>query len=122
MKINSKKIFFGLLLFITATLFACKKPKVKIPADVISEDSIVKILADVQLAEAAAINNQTGEFVSDTLMAGYYKFVFEKYKITPQHYSRSIAWYSAHPTVYEKITENVITELSSMQAKSLQQK
>lgn len=46
------RLIFGIL-FVALVLSACSKPKVEVPADVISKDSMIRMLTDMHLAEAA---------------------------------------------------------------------
>lgn len=119
---ESKPFIFFLSVLVVIFFTACKKPEVKIPVSVISKDSMVLVLVDVHLAEAAlAQKNLIGE--SDgNFAAAYYRHIFNKHNITAERYKESVKFYSAHPMLYEKIYENVISELSRQQAASMGKK
>ena len=77
---------------------------------------MIAVLTDVQIAEAA-ITQQTinGKFGAD-YTASYYKFVFQKNKITAGQYKRSLDWYAQHPEILDKVYEEVINRLSKKQS------
>lgn len=77
---------------------------------------MIALLTDVQIAEAALTQQATiGKNASD-FTASYYKFVFEKHKITSAKYKHSMDWYSQHPELLDKVYEEVINQLSKKQS------
>jgi hypothetical protein len=113
---DAKKILTSLCL---SGLFfvSCSKKEEKIPAQIIPKDKMVHVMVDIHLAEA---HSQFNIPFDDPKKAkqGYYKFIFNKYKITSSQLMASWSFYAAHPEIFEKIYEEVITELSKKQAES----
>lgn len=95
----------------------CKKKTDEIPVDVLKQKEMIAVLTDVQVAEAAlsqrAMNANAG---GQSYTSAYYKYIFTKYKITPDQFKRSMEWYSRHPEVLDKIYEQVINHLSKKQS------
>ena len=110
------------LLFLIIVAAACKKPKVEIPPEVIPPDSMVQVLTDIHIAEAAIGQKSSTGDNGDLFAASYFKFVFDKYKITELQYRNSTKFYAAHPDLYENIYSIVISEISKRQADALQKK
>ncbi len=78
---------------------------------------MVKVMVDVQLAEAL-IQNQSLNSNDSTkkIAASYYKKIFEKNAISEQQFRESFLYYSHHLELLNKVYEDVINELSKMQA------
>jgi hypothetical protein len=109
--------YLALTLMLSLLFFvACNNPKVTIPADVIKPDSMVMVLADVHVAEASLVQKNIQGKSGNNYAASFYKYVFEKNKITPAQYQKSIEFYASNPDIYKTIYEQVITELSKRQA------
>jgi len=105
----------SLLIFI----FACSKPEVKIPEDVIPRDSMIVVLADIHLIEATIQLKGLGR--NDTLKEeayGRYRYVFNKHKVTTSQFRKSLEYYRSEPEFFQKMYDEVITRLSVEQAKS----
>lgn len=99
------------------TLISCSKKEEKIPENILSKEKMIKVMVDVQLAEAA-IQNRNLNMTDSTkiIAAGYYKNLFEKNKMSEQQFRESFLYYSHHLDVLNKIYEEVINELSKKQA------
>lgn len=118
----SGSVSLGRLIYIIAILYfhfsllSCRKKSVEIPADVLKQQEMIAVLVDVQIAEAALTQRAVTGTSLQSYTASYYKDVFEKHKITPQKYIRSMGWYTRHPELMNKIYEEVINRLSAKQS------
>ncbi len=105
-------LFFTILL---STACNSPEPQVVIPSNMISEDSMVRILVDVHLVEASInmglLNNPVNPTQTDKIYP-----VFKKHSITRQQYDSSLNFYSSNPQLLNKIYERVIANLSQKQA------
>lgn len=110
----SAAVFFLCLSFF---LFSCSKKEEQIPAAIIPKEKMVQVMVDVHLAEARLQMNMAidNNFITKQ---SYYKFIFQKYNITYADLTVSYNYYSAHPEVFSKIYDEVITELSKKQAEA----
>jgi len=110
---------FFFFLCVSLVLFSCGKKEekeIKIPENIISEETFTRVLADFALAESAANMNikNTDLRKLDSVYA------FDPLKdngITQSQYDSAIVFYVRHPDLYKKIYENVLVTLSEMQAK-----
>ena len=113
------KLFFMSLFLCGITLTSCSKKEEKIPKNILSKEKMIAVMVDVQMAEAS-IQNRSLSITDSTklIAAGYYKNLFEKNKITEQQFRESFLYYSHHLDLLNKIYEEVIYEMSKMQAVS----
>lgn len=112
-----KKLFlFNIIFLLVISFTSCKKKQVEIPVDILKQKEMIAVLADVQIAEAALTQQATKGKLASDYTASYYKFVFEKHKITSQEFKRSMNWYTLHPDMLDKVYEEVINQLSKKQS------
>jgi hypothetical protein len=129
--------YFALLLLLFT--LGCSDPEgTKLPPepdDLIEQEKLVKVLADVHLLEAALgmrspvmaprqlrpndlVNpNQPVTPIpapGRTNQLGYYD-IFKQHGVTWRQYENSMNWYAAQPDVLDKIYEQVVEELSARQ-------
>ena len=88
------------------------------PENLIHRDTIVLILADVEIAEAALRHKQNfGHEIGDQNEV-YFLTIFKKYNITKAQYDSSMAYYKSDIESLNLIYEDVITRLSLMQTEA----
>jgi hypothetical protein len=108
-------IFF----IITAIAFGCSPPdekkSVKIPDSIISPDSMVSLIADLQIVEATLREYKRLGKEDEARTEAFLAEVFAKHQVTPQHYDSSTVWYEQHLQIYQQIYTDVVTRLSLMQ-------
>lgn len=113
MRINQISIVFVFLL-----LFSCKPEKeevVVVPPYVLPEDSLVVFLTQAYLGEGASginVKNVLGNQYDSVYLFN----PFKENNITKQRFDTSIAFYSKHPKKLKLIYEEVLDQLSKMQA------
>jgi hypothetical protein len=103
-----------LLLFFVVT--SCgNKNKIKIPKDVINQDTMVEVLTDIHLVKAS---QQLGMVIdtADTGKFTTYNFVWKKHHITEDLYNKSMDFYTHNPGILDSIYENVLNSLSKQKA------
>lgn len=103
------------------------------PVDLIPEDKMIQVLADVHMLESAlAYRGPSTPSRSPFMVAPtekveipppgsqeslpYYD-IFAKYGYTRDQYERSLQWYSLDPVHYSEMYDEVINELTRRQAK-----
>lgn len=95
---------------------ADEKKSATVPDHILAPDSMVSIIADLQIAEATLREyrrlGQEDPARNEAFMAA----VFAKHQVTPQHYDSSTAWYQQHLLLYQQIYTDVVTRLSQIQA------
>lgn len=125
------KLFLLLLIMSCGTAASERKPD-----DLIPEDSMVQVLAEVHLLEAAiniavptnvhppalpGVKDPNGPPVvikdkSSLDSLGYYN-IFSTFHITKQRYDSSMKWYCTHPDVLNAMYDKVETELTKREMK-----
>jgi hypothetical protein len=92
------------------------------PAHLLSQDQMIKLIADMQLLEAT-VNLKNAQRQSlqkkDTLVYGD---IFKKYNSSYSEFQENFSFYSSKPEVLSKIYDEVIIELTRMQAEDDQKK
>ena len=106
------RLFFISFLF----LISCSgKPEVEIPNDIIAQDSMVKILIDIHILEAASQMITEVDAQRDFKQEEFYEFIYKKHHTTKEAFDKSYLYYSAQSELLEEIYSNVMNELSKKQ-------
>ena len=113
--------FIKIVLMLCVLIFGCSKKEEKIPPDIIQKDIMVRVMTDMHLAESHAQFSSAYDNSKNTKQS-YYKFIFDKYKISYEQFMKSWKYYTAHPEIFSKIYDEVITELSKKQAEASKEK
>ena len=95
----------------------CNKKEEKKPAEILSRESMVAVLADIELVEANILLRNLGYTDSTKKQAyGYYKFVLLKHHLTPEGFQKSFKYYTDRPEEMSKMYTDVLTVISQKQA------
>ncbi|HLG34325.1 MAG TPA: DUF4296 domain-containing protein [Bacteroidia bacterium] len=96
---------------------SCSHTEKNIPKEIISPDSMVAIMVDVHLAEAAANVNRIND--SQRFSAGeLYPLIFKTHHIDSATFRKSFDYYLNHPDKFNRIYEQVIAELSKRESET----
>ena len=107
---------FLLYIMFVLTVSSCSDP-VEIPPDVLSQEKMAAILTDVQLVEAQIQMEQLERNDSTkAVVYGYYKYIFQKHKISPEQFKTSFMFYSNHLDMLEHVYDDVLVNLSKREA------
>ncbi len=98
-----------LLLFLG--FFSCKDNTVIIPPTVLSEQELVPILADIQIAQASQIIYEYSDTVKYSLKQ-YQMEILKKKNISEEKFHESMKFYAEHPELLKEIYDEVVNELS----------
>lgn len=88
-------ILFGLM-FLT---IACSSP-VSEPKNLIPEDKMAELIADLTISDQMSAFNQNGNMETQTI------FILKKYGVTSRQYAASYQYYLAAPSKITKIYDN----------------
>lgn len=106
-------VFF---VFIITFLFACGSgtEHAPVPENILPKEKMVEIMVEVNLAEAA-LNLQ---YVSDNKVSNSkeYEEVFKRKNISRVQYDESLEYYTQYPELLTAMYDEVLNELSKMQA------
>ena len=99
-------------MILAASIFiSCNSEHVKIPSDILKQDKMAQVLADVQLVESTIIvRGDDEQLQSDSL--NFYSEIFEKHEVDQETFEKSMKYYSLHPELLEGIYDEVIITLS----------
>ncbi len=110
-----------LILFVTSTLlfFSCyheNHPQVEVPENLLSKKQMVDILTDIYLAEGAIIYHRMNKTFAEEKSASYFKLIFDEHQITHRILKDNLGYYNSDPEIMEEILEDVLSNLSKLQA------
>jgi hypothetical protein len=106
----------SLLFIFVLFLASCSgKPKFEIPDDVIRQDSMVSILIDIHILEAASQLIVQVDSQKSSNLDEFYGFIFKKHLTTKEAFDKSYLYYTTQPKLLEEIYAEVMIELSKKQ-------
>ena len=110
------KAFLGLFLCILASFTSCKNgstPHREKPADLISEDSIVEMMAEQQIIESFIAQNPQEDQLKTMAEEAYSNF-FRKHNVPPQRYESSVKYYLREQEDAERVLNKTCDRLTEM--------
>lgn len=110
-------IFFISLLFVQCS-FSGMEENEQTTDNLISEEKMVEILADIQIVEAHIDEiRKSGHQTKDSSML-YFEKVFAKHQVTPVEFESSLLYYKKDLLHMDVIYTEVITRLNELKAKN----
>ena len=82
----------------------------------IPENQLVKILADIHLADAISFSGKFKDIYHNKDSIYYFEKIFARYNITRNQFDSTISWYSGNPDAYETLYGKVLNRLNRMAA------
>ncbi len=113
---------FGLVWLLAAASCAPKQKDIsdlKVPENIIPPDSMVVLIADLQLAESALREFKRLGRESKERNVAMIENIFEKHHTTPERFDASKKYYDQHLELYQQIYEQVIVLLTRRQTEIL---
>jgi len=113
----SRLISFIFLLFILSSCYNERKVIPVAPDPFLTEDQLVGVLTDLQLAEAVINYDRLQKITNkrdfkDTI----YNLIFKHYNITAEQLSDNLDYYNFDPKNMERLYEEVLSNLSTLQS------
>ena len=102
-------VAFGILFGIFVT--GCSKKPMSIPENTISPDTMVSILTEIHLAQAAVSMNVPG-YTARFTTSDYLPSIFKKHHTTKQRFDKSLRFYSDNPNLLDSIYKEVLDDLN----------
>ena len=108
----------GIYFFFIVLLGACgPSEKEKLPAGILSPDSMASVMCRVHLTEASILQRQLGQDSLSKKMAWQsYRKAFEQSGISFDAFSNSFEYYRNRPEEFQKIYDDVLIRLGDEQA------
>lgn len=104
-RIPTFKIFGTLV--IAVSIFSCRPEEPRLP---ISEEALVPILKDVQIAES--IIKQQNFLIQDSLVERYYNVIYRTHEIQAEDLDSTLAILRREPAIMDRVYTKVLEELS----------
>lgn len=98
------RLFFSVLL----VLGACNSNEPVRPDDIIPEDKMAVIMADVHIVDAEMFNVQQQPDSLYKYGMGYYVATFKKFHTDTVQFKKSFTWYTKHPVQLDAIYDDVV--------------
>ena len=108
---NTFLMIIGLIM-ITSCYTKHGPEAVAMPDNLIERDTLVFILADIEIIESALRQDQNFGKETDDKRDSYYRSIFANYNISKGQFDSSMMYYRQDMAVIDGIYEDVITRLS----------
>jgi hypothetical protein len=118
-----KSIFFSLtLLLFSACGTKGSHTEIKAPANLLSKEQMVKILADLHLLEAAVNLRTAQNQTTSTKDSLSYSDIFKKQGTSRDGFQESFKYYASQPAVLSKLYDEVLIDLTRREAEEERKK
>jgi hypothetical protein len=100
-------------------MFSCyheNHPELEAPEHLISKDDMVNVLTDIYVTEGILAYQRMNKNLTSEMSANYYQIVFKEHQINHHILKENLRYYNSNPEVMEEILEEVLANLSKMQA------
>ena len=108
------------LIIVVAASFCfqfCSHPENPAPKELISPDSMVSLLVDIHVAEAAANVTRLNDVMRFSA-SDLYPGIFKTHHTDSIAFRKSVEYYLANPKKFDKIYEQVLNELSRRESET----
>jgi hypothetical protein len=125
---EARLIFFmknhlPVFIFILLLFWACGESMIEKPRKLVSRDRMIKILADIHLAEAVYQTGRLGsEDAGKIKESDYYYSILQKYHMADSTFENSLIYYSSKPKEFEKIYTRVLNYLNEKEQENAKKK
>jgi hypothetical protein len=112
------KLILPVFIFSLLSVSCSNSNKIKIPKDVICQDTMVDILTDIHVVKAS---QQMGIAIdtADTNKEAMFESIWKKHRITQKEYEKSMDFYTHNSGVLDSMYEKVLNNLSKEKAELL---
>jgi hypothetical protein len=100
------KYLSSLLLFLFI-MVSCTSEDKTVPTDLLAQDKMVLVLADIHLAESVVAAKELNKDTSLFLYRELEKQIFEKHAVTKSDFLKSFAWYTENVDEYKDLYTKV---------------
>ncbi|MDB5283792.1 MAG: putative lipoprotein [Bacteroidota bacterium] len=102
--------------FILLLCIGCKQKLPGIPSSVIPIEKMKYILVDMHIADGVSQTKAQGGVNEKQLIREYYAQIYKNNGVTEQDYIKSYHFYEDNPALLNKLYEDVLTEMSKVEA------
>lgn len=109
----SKNLILLLIVFGLSSCYTENKPTIEAPDFLMSEELLIDILTDLQLAEGIISHSRLGKTsINRDFKDSIYQVIFDHYNITAEQLNENMDYYNNDLEQMEKMYEQVLTNLS----------
>lgn len=94
---------------------SCVTEEVSVPAEIVQQDTLVEMLAEIQIMEAMKRVRSDRKSLDFDITKGY-DFVFDKYNVSEGRFKKSMDFYARHQNLFEVIYDRVIIRITEIEA------
>ncbi|MES1225248.1 MAG: DUF4296 domain-containing protein, partial [Bacteroidota bacterium] len=105
MQFINKSLLFGVTLFLCVS---CSQGEEKLPANILNKEEMVRVLIDIQLADAAVNLSNYGQTKLPADKDKLFEKIYSDHKMNRKKFEESFLYYTNHPDKFEKIYDEVI--------------
>lgn len=107
----------GLIILLAIFAFyACSKPPVKKPENLLGEDKMIGILVDVHIADAAFNSRRHRDsLVMKSNPANFYYAALQKHNVQDSIFEKSLVYYASQPRRFEKMYRQILNRLTELE-------
>ncbi len=100
---------------VSIMLISCSKTPVKKPEKLLQENTMVNLLVDIHVAEAAFnTRRHRDSLVGRSSSADFYYSILQKHSVVDTVFEQSFVFYASQPRKFEKMYRQVMNQLSEM--------
>lgn len=119
----NKLLILAITFFLLLTsCYQENKVETAVPEHLLSEKEMEDILTDIHVTEAAISYHRMNKTLTEEVSSRYYQLIFDEYHITHRILKDNMRYYNTTPETMEKIMENVLANLSKLQAEVMAMK
>ncbi len=114
----------GIALLFVAALSACSSPNksaVETPTDVVSRDTFLLMLTEVQLIEGIYKQRLLRNDDEKVLLKSYYAELFQRFGISEDTFLTSYRWWYSRPLEMDELLQEAAEALTAMERVSVQE-
>jgi uncharacterized lipoprotein YehR (DUF1307 family) len=103
-------------IYLVFSLTSCgeSEKSITIPPNILPKEKMARVITDIHMAEAEANLRTWPDSTSKTPIS--FQKIFEKDSVTKQQYEESLKFYTDNPELLNEVYENVLNDLSKLQA------
>jgi hypothetical protein len=113
MPLNYRMRIYKYLFFLGLLAFAGCLSEGKRPDNVLSEERMPAVLADIHIVDGDLYNVPQDKDSLFKYSAGHYQAIFKKYHTDSTQFRKSYAWYTQHPVKLDVIYDKVVAILQT---------
>ena len=109
-------LLISAIFLITTSCYHENHPQIVPPEHLLSRNDMVNVLTDIYITEGILTYHRMNKNFTDDMSAMYYDKIFNAHHISHRVLKDNLKYYNSTPEIMEQILEDVLANLSKMQA------